>query len=323
MKRIRRLLPILTAVLLILPGMTVQAEKNAVEKQSVKTLEGTVTMKLEDIYSLEGTLKTGAGAQGGTAAIQSAVISCKGDALCMDSDNKIFVASNGDPVTITIEAKMKFSKAGSYTLELDGGFTDKEGNYEDYSESEDFIQKIEITAGDADVSGTTDDKDANANKDNKIEIDFDVDYSELEEALNNVTEAINSNEQLKNLQELLIKTNEGLELLNSSDQEAVDEAAKELEESMEELEAAPVTTAEEDAAEEIVQEMEEAEDETIDTNGESTTKRSFKLFKWILLILVGVIFAVATIYFWRKQKKKVPDYDGAPMVDYDIEDDDE
>lgn len=321
MKRIKRLLPILTAVLLILPGMTAQAEKNVVEKQSIKTLEGTVTMTLEGVQSLEATLKASAGTQGGTVTIQSATVSCKGDALCMDSDNKIFVASSGEPVTLTIETVMKFSKAGTYVLELDGGITDEEGNYEDYSESKDFIKKIEITAGDTTASGTTNNQTSSESTkdDNKIEIKFDVDYSELEEALNNVTEAINSNEELKNLQELLVKTNEALALLDSSDQQAVDEAAVELQESLDDLGSdVTLVTENEEEAEPAVQEI-----ETKKGIDGSALDKIFKLAKIILPILAILIFIAAAIYFWRKAKKKAPDYDGAPMVDYDIEDDDE
>lgn len=321
MKKIKRLLPILTAILLILPGMTVHAEKNAVEKQSIKTLEGTVKMTLEDVLSLEGTIKAGAEVQGTTATIQSATISCKGDALCMDSDNKIFVASNGEPVTIVIEVKMKFSKTGKYTLELDGGITDKDGKYEDYSESKDFIKKIEITAGDPDASGSTNDQDTNSSKDTKIEIDFEVETAELEKTLDEVAEAIKSDEQLAMMQQLLDKMNQGLTLLEGGNQEAVDETTEELKESLENLELTAETT--EDGEMEEKETAIESEEEVIETNDGSTLNNNFKYLKWIFPILTLAMFIAAAVYFWRKEKNKVPDYDGAPMVDYDIEDDDE
>ena len=321
MKKIRRLLPILTAILLILPGMTVHAEKNAVEKQSIKTLEGTVTITLENVLSLEGTIKAGAEAQGTTATIQSATISCKGDALCMDSDNKIFVASNGEPVTIVIEAKMKFSKAGKYTLELDGGITDKDGKYEDYSESKDFIKKIEITAGDPDASGSTNNQDANKDKDTKIEIDFNVETEELEKTLDEVAEAIKSDEQLAMMQQLLDKMDQGLALLEGGNQEAVDETTEELKESLENLELTTETT--EDGEMEEKETVTETEEEVIETKDGSGLKDILKYLKWVLPILTLALFIVAVIYFWRKAKNNEPDYDGAPMVDYDIEDDDE
>ena len=321
MKRIRRLLPILTAVLLILPGMTVHAEKNAVEKQSVKTLEGIVTMTLENVLSLEGTIKASAEDKAAAASIQSATISCKGDALCMDSDNKIFVASNGEPVTITIEAKMKFSKAGIYTLELDGGITDQDGKYEDYSESKDFIKKIEITAGDPEASDSTNNQDTDKDKDTKIEIDFEVETEELEKTLGEVAEAIKSDEQLAMMQQLLAKMDQGLALLEGGNQEQVDETTEELKESLENLELTAETT--ENGEKEGKETVTESEEEVIETNDDSVLNNIFKYLKWVLPILTLAIFIAALIYFWRKAKNNTPDYDGAPMVDYDIEDDDE
>lgn len=322
MKRIRRLLPILTAILLIMPGMTVYAEKNAVEKQSIKTLEGVVKMTLEDVLSLEGTIKAGAEAKGTTATIQSATISCKGDALCMDSDNKIFVASNGEPVTLSIEVKMKFSKAGKYTLELDGGITDKDGRYEDYSESKDFIKKIEITAGDPAASGSTTNQNTNTDKKTEIEIDFKVETEELEKTLGKVADAIKSDEQLAMMQQLLDKMDQGLALLENGNQEAVDATTEELKESLENLELAAETI--EDGEQEEKEAAVESEEEAIKTNDGFGLKNIFKYLKWILSILAIVIFGAAAVYFWKKMEEDdEPDYDGAPMVDYDIEEDDE
>ena len=320
MKRIRRLLTILTAILLILPGMTVNAEKNAVEKQSIKALEGTVTMELKDVLSLEGTIKAGAEVKGTTATIQSATISCKGDALCMDSNNKIFVASNGEPVTLTIEVKMKFSKAGKYTLELDGGITDKDGKYEDYSESKDFIKKIEITAGDPNASGSTNNQETDKDKGTKIEIDFEVETEKLEKTLEEVAEAIKSDEQLTMMQELLDKMNQGLALLEAGDQESVDKAAEELKDSLEKLETEP----KEESVTEAEPETKPDEVLEVEVTSEEEPKKERSRLPLILFVLAFLATAgVAAFYFWRKTKNNVPDYDGAPMVDYDIEEDDE
>lgn len=319
MKRIKLLLPILTTILLILPGMNTEAaEKLQLSSGTKKT---TATLTLKELLSLEGELSVKSSTQGATVKINSMEASSDSTAMCMTSENKIFMVSSGNPVTTTIKVELEFSKDGTFVLTLDGGMTDKDGNYVDYSsDSKKCVEEMTIVVG-ASTSTSTENQTQTSTKNDKDDEDDEdeVDYKALEEALKEVTEAINSNEDLKNLQELLVKTNEAIALLNSDDQQAVDEAAVELQESLDDLGSdVALDTENEEEAEPAVQEIEIKKG--IDG---SALDKIFKLAKIILPILAILIFIAAAIYFWRKAKKKAPDYDGAPMVDYDIEDDDE
>lgn len=323
MKRIKLLLPILTTALLILPGLNAEAAEKLQLASGTKKTTATITLK--DLQSLEGEFSAKSSTQGATVKINSVEATSDGGAMCMTSGNKIFMVSSGEPVTTTIQVNLEFSKDGTFVLTLDGGMTDKDGNYEDYSsDAKKCVEEMTITVGTSNGTSTNtgNQKPSSSNKDDKDskeeEKDDEVDYEALEKALNDVAEAINSNEDLKTLQELLTKANEGTVLLDSEDQEAVDEAAVEIQESLEDLGFDVELNL--DAEEEEEPEGFEVE---VKENDGSALENVLKIAKIVLPILAILIFIAAAIYFWRKAKNKAPNYDGAPMVDYDIEDDDE
>lgn len=337
MKRINRFIPILTAFLLFFPMLDVQAapwQKNQqASKAVVSGLEGTVVMSLEQINSLEGIFKVVDKPQDGSASIESVNATCSDmGAQGMAKNDKIFLASSGEPMNVKLEIPMKFTKAGVYTLELDGGVTNADGVYEDYSGDPDaYICQIEIQAGDASegnpsagdstVEGTLG---GDFNYNSEFNLNINVETEELEDALEEVAEAIKSDEQLTMMQELLDKMNQGLALLEGGDQESVDATTEEIKESLEDLELTKETT---EAGEMEEQEGTEPEGEKLleenESKGGFELEGAINLLKWILPILTLAIFIITFIYFWRKAKNNTPDYDGAPMVDYNIEDDDE
>ncbi|MBO5159515.1 MAG: hypothetical protein J6B94_07990 [Lachnospiraceae bacterium] len=335
MKKMKRFIPIVAAALLLCPMLNVQAaawQKNqTAPKASLSALEGTVEMSLEQINSLEGTFQVIKKPEKGSAVIQSVNVVCSDQsAQGMTKGDKIFLASSGEPMNVTMGISMKFTVAGTYVLELDGGVTNAEGVYEDYSEkSENYICRVEIEAGNVSEENSSNQESTGGDFNFNTEFDFDinVETEELEEVLGEVADAIKSDEQLSMMQELLDKMNQGLALLEGGNQESVDEAAKELEESLEELDS---VNKEENNAEHSELEIELAEPEIISEEvAEELSKESgneiqkgFSLLKWIIPILAVFVFVVAALYFWRKTKSRKNNYDGAPMVDYRIEDDD-
>lgn len=333
MKKIKRFIPIVTAALLFFPMLNVQAaawKKNQqAPKTSLFTLEGTVEMSLEQINSLEGAFQVIKKPEKGGAIIQSVNVVCSDQsAHGMTKGDKIFLSSSGEPMDVNMRISMKFTTAGTYVLELDGGVTTAEGVYEDYSEKpENYICRIEIEAGDASEGSSSNQESTGGdfNFDTEFDFDINVETEELEEVLGEVAEAIKSEEQLSMMQELLDKMNQGLALLEGGDQEAIDETAEELEESLEELES---VLEEESNAEQLETELAEPEkvpEEVTEEVSKDTSvelQKGFSLLKWIIPLLAVLIFVVAAIYFWRKTKNRKNDYDGAPMVDYHIEDDD-
>ena len=252
MKKIRLFILMLAAVLLFLPGMNAKAATMQLDAGTKKT---SVTMTLKDLMSLEGEV-TASAPSGATITVSSMKAAVEGEALCSMVGNRIFMVSSGKTVTVTITMEVEFSVDGTYAITLDGGRTDAQGKYEDYTTDKDkYVEKLTINVGEApsdsnagsgdednaDDSGDDNDDDNNAddnddnpnagdNSDNNPPEDnagtqgSDVDYSALEQALSDVNEAISSNEELKSMQNLLDKTNEGAVLLDSNDQSKIDEA---------------------------------------------------------------------------------------------------
>lgn len=326
MKKINRLIPIVTAFMLLFPMLNVQAaawQKNQQQpKATVSGLEGTVVMSLEQINSLEGTFKIVEKPEKGSASIQSVNAICSDmGAQGMAKNDKIFLASSGEPMNVKLEISMKFTAEGVYTLELDGGVTNAEGVYEDYSEKPNaYVCRMEIGVGDAagENSSAEGTLGGDFNYNSEFELNINVETKELEEAIKEVADAINSDEELKMMQELLDKMNHGISLLEGGDQESVDKATEELQDSLAELEAEP----EEEKVVETKEPVEVIEVEEI-SDEESVKKGGNKLPLILIILALLLVVGAAAFWFWKKAKDKAPDYDGAPMVDYDIEEDDE
>ena len=331
MKKINRLLPIMTALMLCFPALTVQAapwQKNQ-QAPTVKLsgLEGTVTILLEEINSLEGNLKVIEKPQGGSASFDTVNVVCSDlGAQGMSKNGKILLSSSGAPMDVTLNIPMTFTAEGTYVLELDGGVTNAEGFYENFADDPDeYICRVKIQAGDsAGGSSSNQPSGGDFNYNSEFNLNINVETEELEEAIEKVAEAIKSDEQLKMMQELLDKMNHGISLLEGGDQESVDKAAKELEESLEEIEAAEEeaeTT--EPVLEEVTESEAKVEEIQINADAEESAK-GIPMIVWLILAILVLLALVAGAYFiYRSRKNKKDDYDGAPMVEYNIEDDDE
>ena len=341
MKKIRGFILILAAVLTFFTGINAEAAATHLE---AGTKKASVTMTLKDLMSLEGEV-TGSAPSGATITVSSMKAAVEGEALCSMVGNRIFMVSSGKAVTVTITMEVEFSADGTYAITLDGGRTDAQGKYEDYTTDKDkYVDKLTINVGEAsdssagsgaednaDDSGDDNDDENNADDNDDGSGDGDnnagdtsdnhtpednagtqgsgVDYSALEQALSDVNSVISSNEELKSMQNLLDKTNEGAVLLGSDDQSKIDEAALEIQKGLEEL------------GEEIVYDKEEADAFTSGLG--SIFKNTWKFLVILLLLLVMVAAIIIGIWLWNKVGKGGPDYVGAPDVDYDINEDDE
>ena len=339
MKKIRGFILILAAVLTFFTGINAEAAATHLE---AGTKKASVTMTLKDLMSLEGEV-TGSAPSGATITVSSMKAAVEGEALCSMVGNRIFMVSSGKAVTVTITMEVEFSADGTYAITLDGGRTDAQGKYEDYTTDKDkYVDKLTINVGEAsdssagsgaednaDDSGDDNDDDSNGDdnndagtSDSNTSIDNSatqdaggadtngtVDYSALEQALSDANAAISSNEELKSMQNLLDKTNEAAVLLGSDDQSKIDEAALEIQKGLEEL------------GEEIVYDKEEADAFTSGLG--SIFKNTWKFLVILLLLLVMVAAIIIGIWLWNKVGKGGPDYVGAPDVDYDINEDDE
>lgn len=336
MKKCKLFLLILTAALLILPGKNVEAAEQ--EPASVLSLaSGTKTTTAEivvnDMQSLEAKLKISS-EKGGVCTLKSLQASNEDGALCIVSGEKIFMVGSGDTVTTTITVELEFAGDDTYTLNLVGGGTDKDGKYNNTVSGFPSLKIVigegtdEETSGGDQSSGTgsTDDNDGeddgpgdNGSEDNQSPEQNqppaenealqdsgkkeEVDYSALEQVLSDANQAISSDDSLKAAQDLINKTNEGTVLLGSEDQEQVDKVVQDIQQSLAEIEL------------------------NKDTGPETTSEKGENNFLWkiILLVLIGFFIAFNIICFmlWRKAKNKVRNYNGAPMVDYDINEDDD
>ena len=132
-----------------------------------------------------------------------------------------------------------------------------------------------------------------------------VDYAELEEILMDVNQVLNTQEGRKVLQDLINIINE--ENVQSDDQnrETSDQATQD------EPKNNP--------------DPENGENLSSDESKEPEENNQSQLWK-LLLAGTGIFFLVfntVVIILWRKGKKKAKEYNGAPMVEYDINDDDE
>lgn len=319
MKRVKVLVPVLTAVLLLFPGINVQAARMNLASGTKKA---TATFTLKNLQSLEGEVLVKSAPKDGKVTLGTMTADTDPKVTCKVSGHKVFMVGAGDPVTTIIKVELEFSKDGTYVIELDGGKTDADGKYVDYSSnSKKYLDQIQIVIGGG--TATEDEKDEDDKKDkeeekkeekkeDKEEEDKEekeestgkkkdsVDYSALEKALEDADKKLNEDKEMKDLQTLLNSMNDGTVLLTSNDQDKIDEAALEIQQSLQQLEK-------KEAAE------------------KKGTSMSGKIK--LALVLTGVTavaaFGGAAYYFWKKEKAKPLDYDGAPMVEYDIEEDDE
>lgn len=337
MKKIKRFMPLLlTACLLIFP-LNVQAAK---KQLAAGTKSAKVTMTLENLQSFEGEFTCKAADKKSTITLKSISAKASGNSSAMysTSGNRIFMVGTGDAVTTIIELDLEFSKDGKYTVVLDGGRTDKNGEYKDFSENknqslgeltiiigeevvaeeeeEEEEQEDKKTTVSSEKKTTTTKKRTTSSKKTEVESEEentaitgkggknDVDYSALEKALKDANSVIGSDKELKEWQSLINSLNNGVMLLDSDDQEKVDAAAEEIQR--------------------ILEKMVGASNEVKKPKNEKGSNVDFGKILKIALPILGLIALLGITYWlWKKAKNKPADYDGAPMVDYDIGEDDD
>ncbi len=330
MKKVKIILIVLTILLLITPVLNVQAKDIHLSQEKISSghINAMIDMELCDLKSLDGEISVATSTEDASAVIRS-VQAKSSNSICMVEGNKIFMISSDQPVTVEVNVELGFSKDGTYVLCLEGNATNEDDEYEAYTVTK------SIVVGTASKDDTGNDEQPPENKpetdkkeDNKKDNKEEADNKELLEAIEKVTEIIESDEKLKAQEELFNQLNSAIALLNSKDQEAIDEAAMDLEKAAEELE--PEETAEEkeaqqaeDQTESIPSKNAQEEESTENVLEKEPSKAGFNIWLIIIPLLLILIGAAVAFYLIRKKKNaQAEDYDGAPMVEYDIEDDD-
>ena len=322
MKKMKRILPMLFAVLmLLLPGIKAKADSNNVEVESGST-SAKVVFTVEDVLALEGTVSS---EKKSGFSVSSIEISGTEEGSSVKTEgNQFVVIGNSIPTEIKITANMVSSspmKDGSYKVTMSYGITRINGSYSDgkemsakiyvgieaEEESEEEVKKDAQTASASASSDKTDTETVTTEVvstpvADRLSGSGIVDYSELQTALDEAEELEGKALNADDLEKLVEAMEAGYEALESDSQAVVDEAAEKLNEILLELRGAEPG---------------------------SGTKLGFGGFStggWlpvILGVLVLLLLAGLAWFRWRRKKKAGQDYDGAPMVDYEIGDDDE
>lgn len=341
MKKFNTILPLLAILLLLTPGITVQAART--EKYNAGTKKATINVELKNVLSCESEVTVRAKDKTDSITINGVKAAATQNAFCETNGNKLFmVASQSSNLTVTVDVTM--SGDGIYYIYLDGGVTGKDGTYAEHLNDKEFLEVITLEVGTVDSSSTSDSsnksddstsdssKDSDSTKENlddssdKKTTSSDktndkkdttttttvkdtgknsVDYTALKQALKNADELISDNDELKEWQTLINQMNNGNMLLSSGNQEQVDEVAKEIQELIDQMSG----------------------DSKEGGSKNKSTSKSFKVSEQIKYIIIGglvllTLIGCLLIWWLRRKKKHNNDYDGAPMVDYDIGDDD-
>lgn len=297
MRKLKYILPLLTATLLLLPGMAAEAATTKKEL-ATGTKDTSLSIVLSDKQSIEGQVSVKSKTSGQTIKLQSvnAQTSDAGKtAVCESSGNKIYMVSKGDAVTTTVTIKVQFSGDGEYTVALKGGCTDKDGKYE----SDGIKETFKVTVGTS-VSENEEADDEEAEEETEEEeTEEETEEEEVEEETKTTT-----SDSKKDKKEQSEKTDREPVKVLSEDERVIEEFIEEVEEEL--------------------KKEEKAEKEKVVRSPKSLGSflKYLKNFWFIFLILF--IFLLICIYLlWKLlRKNRKNDYDGAPMVDYRIEDDD-
>lgn len=319
MKKWKKALPLLAlAVLLLSPGILAEAA------DTVKLEKGTagaeVTLTVSNMQSFEGEFTCTKGLK-----IESAAVQNDKGAMCQATASKVFMAGSGDPVKTVITLKVTVDdpqKDAVYTVSLTGSGTDSKGVYpkkisakatvtvgnpsetEESKEEEKKEEKKEVSSKDKSDSGTDTKKtESNESDTDSLNNAPSVNYEELKKALSAVNDMANTSEEGQNWKQLLNAMYEASQLLNSGSQEEVDEATAELNQ--------------------LLTQLQQGANETEETE-KASARKDFRIpWRLILPLVILIPLALAAgYYFWKKRHPKAAEYEGAPMVEYDIEDDD-
>ena len=328
MKKFNKILPLLAMLLIFVPGITVQAART--EKYDAGIKRATINVELKNVLSCEGEVAVKAKDKKNSIKIDGVVATATQNAFCETNRNKVFmVASKSSNLTVTIDVSV--SGDGIYYIYLDGGVTDKDGSYAEHLNDKEYLDVITLEVGkvnsnssssssNSSNNSSSSSSDSSSDKKNtssdktkdktttttvKETGKNSVDYTALKQALKNADKFISDNDELKEWQTLINQMNNGNLLLSSGNQEQVDEVAKEIQELIDQMSGGPKESG----------------------SRNKSASKSFQISKQMKYILLGVLLLLillgCILAWWLKRKKKYNnDYDGAPMVDYDIGDDD-
>jgi len=346
MKKFNKILPLLAMLLLLIPGTTAEAART--EKWNAGTKKASITVELKDVLSCEGEVIAGTKDQKTSVKVEGVKAAATQGAFCETNGNKLFmVASQSGSLTVTIDVSV--SGDGTYYIYLDGGVTDKDGTYVESLNDKDYLEAITLEVGttgsgstgssgtsgsssgssSSSSSGSSSSSSSDKDKTSTTETKKDttttdtvkdktvtttttgsgknaVDYTALKQALENADALISDNDELKEWQTLINQMNSGTLLLNSESQEQVDEVAREIQELIDKMSG----DSKEDGG--------NKKSPSRSSLGSDRTKYIIIIAALALLIILGCIL----IWWLRRKKKRENNYDGAPMVDYDIGDDD-
>ncbi|MBO5069123.1 MAG: hypothetical protein J6C37_01995 [Roseburia sp.] len=318
MKKIKFILPILTAAVLLFPGMQVKAATTQKEFAS-GTKNATLTMTLDDLQSFEAKINAKE-KEGGTITLQS-VEAKSSDANAVEvgaSDNKVFMVSNGTSVSATVTIKVAFSGDGTYWVTLKGGSTNRDGAYS----SDNLDERIKIIVGSTTTTGTEEDDKEDDVLTPPTEVKGEVSNTTSTQTGSSSADSTTSTQENTKTDESATSTKVSLSVEEDSSTEDDSTIIRN-----------DTTIEDEESLRVIDQIIKEAEEKTEDKTDNKTGKSSFKLFealrnylKYILLImLIALLLLIPLVVYllWKAKKKKQETYDGAPMVDYRIEEDDD
>ena len=338
MKKSKKLIPLLLALAVIFSLLSVAHadEGNVVEVKS-GSQEAKVTFTIEDVLAFEGTVTTKKSVGFNVKSIESKIAEEKKDdtnwvTRTNEATDQIVIVGGSIPATITITVTLKSDspmKDGAYAVTLTYGRTNSHGSYnagrrltamiyvgiappsEEESDSKSTLSDTPSTSKPAtSVTPVTPETETseevvtvpeNDGENSRVEVIGALDTmmlrSMLEEAEKLKTHGELNREQLEKLQAAI---DAGEEAMLGDRQADIDDAAATLYEVIEEL-GGPIS--------------DEIEDEP-------EKEKSGGLLVPLIIAVVAVLgIAGILMYLYMKKKMQVK-YEGAPIVDYEIGDDD-
>lgn len=288
MKKVRLILPILTALFLLFPGVCANAEAR-VSKFAAGAESGKITIHLWDLKSLEGTVKVQA-VDGGEIHLESVSVSSNDPGnteICEASGNKVFMVSNGALIKTTITLDLSFVEDGEYLVTLSGGCTNKNGKYN----AKGLYEEQSIIVG--------------------------APNTEEEEETSQETEEDSSETQPAG-------TGKAEEATQTTTTETATKTEdKEVKEESSTIVRKPQSTDEQDEDDEALKELVKEAEERAKKDKKSGSSLKLKNLWWIILLIIILIALPLVGYFlWKRKNAVEEDYEGAATLDYDIEDDD-
>lgn len=319
MKKTKLMLLILTAMLLLVPTMKADAATKVSYASGTK--KATVTLRINNIISIDGEICVKAGKGSSQENIKIVSASVDGGSNYTVSEvqgNKILVVGKGDPVNVSIKVGLEFTKDGAYVIALEGGKTTADGKYIDYREKSDYIETVNVEVGVISTDVSKDEDEEKDTEDDEVDdekADKEEDNKEEEEKKDTITKSpITSS-----------KTDASIKK-ETTDLKTAEADKKEV---------TKQKTDEEKKLEGIISEAEKDLEIDLDSDGktgeEKVTRSSkslgsfLKYLKnfWFVFLILFIFLLICMYLLWKLlRKNRKNDYDGAPMVDYRIEDDD-